>query len=72
MFDVFDHLQTGLINYPEFMYTVRGEIPENRRKIINRVWEKVKITGQPYTTYNEVKRTFSARSHPDIKNGRRF
>ena len=54
------------------MYTVRGEVPENRRKIINRVWDKVKITGQAHTTYNEIKRLFSARSHPDIKNGRRF
>ena len=38
VFEVFDQEGTGLMNYPEIVYAIRGEVPENRQKLIDRVW----------------------------------
>lgn len=69
---MFDQDGTGLLNYPEFVYAIRGEIPEHRQRLIDRVWDKVKLPGEDYTTYNHLKNHYKAKDHPDIRSGRRF
>lgn len=43
LFGIFDSNKTGQIDYLEFLQTLKGEIPEYRRIIIDRIWEKMKV-----------------------------
>ena len=61
----------GALNYIQLMQTLRGEVSEKRASLIARAWQTVRVNEQG-TTYNELKRLFNPRAHPDIHNGRRF
>ena len=42
VFEVFDPQATGLMNYQQFLHSVKGVVDESRRHLIGRVWDKVK------------------------------
>lgn len=71
VFEVFDPEATGLMNYQELVNSVKGTIDETRRRLINRVWDKVKES-ETITTFNRVRNAFNVRAHPDIRNGKRY
>jgi len=39
---VFDDQGTGLIGFPEFMFALRGKMPENRRALTDKLWNQIR------------------------------
>jgi Ca2+-binding EF-hand superfamily protein len=72
VFEIFDQEDTGLLDYPEFVYAIHGEVFTYRQKLIDRVFEKMQLPSHYFTSFNEIKRIFKARNHLNIKNGRKF
>jgi Ca2+-binding EF-hand superfamily protein len=44
IFDVFDEQGTGLISFPEFMFTLRGKMPEVRKNLSEKLWNQIKVS----------------------------
>lgn len=71
IFNVFDEQGTNLISFPEFMFTIRGKMPENRKELLDRLWNQVKLTEES-TNFAKIKKTVNFRNHPDVQANRRF
>lgn len=71
VFEVFDPQSTGLMNYQEFLSATKGVVEEGRRRLIARVWDKVKES-ENLTSFNKLRSVFQVRAHPDIRNGKRY
>ena len=72
IFSDLDQEQTGKINYDEFIRVVRGEIPENRKKIVENIFYKVLDKNKNGNTNLEIiNNEFVAKNHPDVLNGKK-
>ena len=72
IFSDLDQEQTGKINYDEFIRVVRGEIPENRKKIVENVFYKVLDKNKNGNSNLEIiNNEYVAKNHPDVLNGKK-
>lgn len=53
------------------MFTIRGKMPENRKELLDRLWNQVKLTEES-TNFAKIKKTVNFRNHPDVQANRRF
>lgn len=52
------------------MFTLRGNIPESRREMAQKLWTQVS-TNDDTTSFSRIRHLLSFRSHPDVQTGRR-
>lgn len=71
IFNIFDEQCTNLISFPEFMFSLRGKMPEPRKEYLERLWHQVRLTEET-TNFGKIKKSLNFRSHPDVQNGRKY
>jgi Ca2+-binding EF-hand superfamily protein len=71
LFGAFDRDGTGSIDYDEFLRTVRGEMNDRRKKVVLQAFDKLDTDKSGIVEVNELKYLFNAKSHPDVKSGKR-
>ena len=72
IFQMFDQDQTGKIDYDEFIRFIRGEIPENRKKIIEDIFtNKLDVNKTNEVNIDDLKDFYNAANHPDVLSGKK-
>lgn len=71
LFEVFDRSRTGVINYEDFLDEIRNNVNSFRRKIIESTFRKLDKTNSGVINIKDLKTTFCAKNHPDVKSGKR-
>ena len=71
VFDAFCNPSTNLINYLEFISGVRGEMNQFRKGLVELAFKKLDKNGEGILDANELKKTYSAKNHPEVKSGKK-
>merc|ERR1740133_797425 len=70
-FTLFDRDGSGEISYEEFLRMVRGEMNPTRKKIAMQAFKIMDKDGSGLLDINDIRGTFNATQHPDVKAGKR-
>jgi len=60
-----------MISFPEFMFTLRGKMPEVRKILTDKLWNQIKQTDDT-TNFAQIKHGLNFRNHPDVQSGRKY
>ncbi len=71
LFDACDKDKSGEVDYDEFIRTVRGPMNESRKKLVEAAFTKLDKDGNGVLEVSDIKGTYSAKNHPDVKSGRK-
>jgi len=71
LFNYFDIDRDGLIDYNEFLRTVRGPMNAARVKVTNQAFDKFDRDGNGYVDINDLIGLYDASHHPDVKSGKK-
>jgi len=71
VFTLFDRDGSGEISYEEFLRMVRGEMNPTRKKIAMQAFKIMDKDGSGLLDINDIRGTFNATQHPDVKAGKR-
>lgn len=71
VFSQFDRDGSGEIDYDEFVRGVRGEMNAFRKKIAMSAFKKIDRDGNGILEINDIKNTYNASHHPDVKAGKK-
>jgi Ca2+-binding EF-hand superfamily protein len=71
LFRVFDYDRNGLVDYDEFLRTIRGPLSANRKSYITKAFNIMDKDGNGYLDINDLRGTYSAAFHPDVKSGKK-
>ena len=71
LFNAFDVSHDGSVSYDEFLRAVRGPLSPAREKIVREAFSKVDRTGDGTIDINDIKGTYNARNHPDVRSGKK-
>jgi Ca2+-binding EF-hand superfamily protein len=58
------------ISYKEFISIMRGEMSNNRKALIKRIFETIDVDSDGLVSMSDVGRFFVPKNHPDVKSGR--
>jgi Ca2+-binding EF-hand superfamily protein len=70
-FSAFDRTNSGEIDYDEFLRTIRGSMNNFRRKFVDQAFNTMDKDGNGYLDINDIRGTYNAKFHPDVKQGKR-
>lgn len=70
-FKAFDRKDTGVIDYEEFLRTVRGNMNDFRRKLCLQAFKIMDKDGSGCLTIDDIKGTYNAKFHPEVKSGKK-
>jgi len=71
LFHYMDYDNSNLIEYDEFLRNIRGPMNENRKKLVDQAFGIMDKDGNGYLDYNDIKDTYNAKFHPDVKSGKK-
>lgn len=71
LFSYFDVNNNNLIEYDEFLRTIRGPMNANRKAIVQKAFAIMDKDGNGYLDYNDIKGVYNAKFHPDVKSGKK-
>jgi Ca2+-binding EF-hand superfamily protein len=71
LFDYFDVDHTGTISYDEFIRAVRGPMNMIRKKVVAQAYKKLDKDGNGWIDINDVRGTYNAKKHPDVRTGKK-
>ena len=71
LFAHFDFDRSGLIEYDEFLRTIRGPMNANRKAIVMRAFTKMDADGSGMIDINDIRGVYSAGKHPDVISGKK-
>ena len=71
VFRAFDRDGSGEIDYDEFVRGVRGPMNTFRQKIVKAAFNKLDADGSGIIDINDIKGVYNARSHPEVKSGKK-
>lgn len=71
LFRVFDYNRNGLIDYDEFLRTIRGPLNANRKSNVNKAFDVLDKDGNGFLDINDVRGVYTAAYHPDVKAGKK-
>ena len=66
LFNVFDRDGSGDISFDEFLTTLCGDFPDNRRRMVQMAFEKLDADRSGTLEFDEVKNNFDPSRHPDV------
>jgi len=71
LFGFFDVNNNSLIEYDEFLRTIRGPMNNARKQIVAKAFAIMDKDGNGYLDYNDIKGVYNASFHPDVKSGKK-
>lgn len=71
LFGYIDRNRSGSIDYDEFLRAVRGPMNEFRTALVSRAYSKLDRDKSGVIDINDIRGFYSARSHPDVKSGKK-
>ena len=71
LFAHFDYDRSGLIEYDEFLRTIRGPMNANRKAIVMRAFNKMDADGSGMIDINDIRGVYKADKHPDVMAGKK-
>lgn len=71
VFNEFDRDGSGEIDYDEFVRGVRGPMNKFRVNIVMAAFKKIDKDGSGILDLNDIKGTYNASRHPDVKSGKK-
>lgn len=71
MFNMFDRRRTGVIDYMEFYKSLRVDLNEFRRDLLERVFIILDTDDDGLVDMKDLKTNFNSSRHPDVMQGRK-
>lgn len=71
LFHYFDYDNSGLVEYDEFLRTIRGPMNANRKKIVKQAFDKIDKDKGGFVDINDIRGTYDASKHPDVLQGKK-
>jgi Ca2+-binding EF-hand superfamily protein len=71
LFNAFDRDGNGTIDYDEFLRVVKGDMPVNRRKLVEKAYRVLDKDGSGEVDYNDICDVYNAKKHPAVLEGRK-
>ncbi len=71
MFREFDRDRNGTLSFTEFMWGLRGPLPERRRETVRRAFAKLDASGDGSVDVEDVALCFNPREQPDVVSGKK-
>ena len=66
-----DYDRSGLIEYDEFLRTIRGPMSAARKAIVMRAFNKMDADGSGMIDINDIRGVYTADKHPDVLAGKK-
>lgn len=70
LFNELDKDGSGKLSFDEFLIALRGRMSQSRLAIIDKAFKKFDKSGDGVVTYEDIKRVYNVREHPNYKNGK--
>lgn len=71
LFRVFDYDHSGLVEYDEFLRTIRGPMNQCRKDIVAKAFSKMDKDGNGYIDINDLRNVYNATKCPDVISGKK-
>ena len=71
LYAYFDSDRSGSVDYDEFLRSLRGPMNPFRRKLVAQAYNKLDKDRSGYIDINDIKGVYSAKTHPDVLNGKK-
>jgi len=66
-----DYDRSGLIDYDEFLSSIRGPMNPARKKIVLQAFAKMDKDGSGMLDMNDIRGVYNANKHPDVLAGKK-
>jgi Ca2+-binding EF-hand superfamily protein len=71
VYDDFDEDGDGTVSIDEFIREIRGEMNDFRKNLANKAFTLMDKDGDGIIKVSDIKGVYSAKNHPDVKNGKK-
>ena len=71
LYSYFDSDRSGSVDYDEFLRALRGPMNAFRKKLVAQAYNKLDRDRSGYIDINDIKGVYSAKTHPDVLNGKK-
>lgn len=71
LFNAFDRDGSGNVDYDELLRIVRGPMNNMRVNLVKQAFKKIDKTGDGVLDLSDLKGTYNAKMHPDVKAGKK-
>lgn len=71
LFSFFDYDRSGLVEYDEFLRTIRGPMNPARKAIVGKAFAIMDKDNNGYLDINDIRGTYTASKHPDVISGKK-
>jgi Ca2+-binding EF-hand superfamily protein len=71
LFTYMDYDHSGLIEYDEFLRSIRGPMNQNRKRIVAKAFAILDKDGGGFIDINDIRGVYSASKHPDVISGKK-
>ena len=71
LFNHFDYDRSGLIEYDEFLRTIRGPMSAARKRIVMQAYSALDKDGSGVIDINDIRGVYTADRHPDVLAGKK-
>ena len=70
-FRIFDRDGSGEISFDEFLRSIRGALNPMRAGIAKKAYKIMDSDGSGQVDINDIRQTYNAKQHPDVKSGKK-
>lgn len=71
MFGAFDRNRDGSIQYDEFLRVIRGDLNQNRLRLVEKAFNKMDKDGNGVLEVDDIMDIYNAKKHPAVLEGRK-
>lgn len=71
LFTYFDYDRSGLVEYDEFLRTIRGPMNPARKAIVAKAFKILDKDGGGFVDINDIRGVYNASKHPDVISGKK-
>lgn len=69
--DHFDRDGNGQVDFNEFLTTIRGSLPDSRKKVVRAAYDKLDVTRDGQVKLDDIAKLYDVSRHPDVLEGRK-
>jgi len=66
IYNYFDYNRTNLVEYDEFLRTIRGPMNTQRKSIVGRAFDIMDKDGSGYIELKDIQGVYNATKHPEV------